>query len=398
MVKLAVISSHPIQYNAPIFAKLSLVDKLQLKVFYTWGQAKGKVYDPGFGKEREWDIPLLEGYDYEFLNNVSANPGSHHFKGIINPGIIKAIEHYNPDYILVFGWSFKSHLKVLRYFHKRKIILFRGDSTLLDEPAGFSVKKIIRRVFLKWVYALVDYAFYTGQENKKYFSKHGLKNNQLLFMPHAVNNDAFSAKSEEYEAAALDWRNELGIGKDEFVFLFAGKFEKKKDPLLLIKSFRLLALKDIRLIMVGNGMLEKEMKALSGSDKRIIFLPFQNQQKMPVVYRLGNVFVLPSCGPGETWGLAVNEAMACKRAVIVSTKCGCAKDLVAEKNTGFVFDAGNLISLQNKLEFFLQNRQTAYEYGINGYTIIDNWNYENAIGAVEKAMNLIPVSKPEICV
>ncbi len=45
----------------------------------------------------------------------------------------------------------------------------------------------------------------------------------------------------------------------------------------------------------------------------MIFLDFQNQQKMPLVYRLCDIFVLPSMGPGETWGLAVNEAMACKR-------------------------------------------------------------------------------------
>ena len=391
MKRLAVISSHPIQYNAPIFAKLSGLDMLQMKVFYTWGQAKGKVYDPGFGKEREWDIPLLEGYEYEFLENTAGDPGSHHFKGIINPRIIQAVEAYNPDCILVFGWSFYSHLKALRYFYRRKIILFRGDSTLLDEPKGFSIKKIARRIFLNWVYAHVDYALYAGEENLLYFLKHGLRKNQLLFMPHAINNDAFCIKEEEHEAAALQWREGLGIGKEEFVFLFAGKFENKKDPMLLVKAFKGMLQNDIRLILVGNGLLENELKTLSGNDTRIIFIPFQNQQKMPVVYRLGNVFVLPSSGPGETWGLAINEAMACKRAVIASTKCGCTKDLVTGKNTGYVFEAGNINSLKKGLEFFLQNRQIAYEYGNNGNSVIAGWNYENAVEAIKKSINLMPL-------
>ena len=47
---------------------------------------------------------------------------------------------------------------------------------------------------------------------------------------------------------------------------------------------------------------------------------------MPIVYRLGDLFCLPSQGPGETWGLAINEAMACKRQVIASNKCGAAID------------------------------------------------------------------------
>jgi glycosyltransferase involved in cell wall biosynthesis len=62
---------------------------------------------------------------------------------------------------------------------------------------------------------------------------------------------------------------------------------------------------------------------------------------MPVVYRLGDILVLPSKGPGETWGLAINEAMACGRAVIVSDKCGAAADMVKDNENGFVFKAGD---------------------------------------------------------
>ncbi len=48
-----------------------------------------------------------------------------------------------------------------------------------------------------------------------------------------------------------------------------------------------------------------------------------------------SLYYLP--GPGETWGLAVNEAMACSRAVLVSDKCGCYPDLIQDNINGFVF-------------------------------------------------------------
>src|SRR5438067_5308801 len=118
--KLAIVSSHPIQYNAPFFKLLAERKKIEVKVFYTWSQAKEKVYDPGFGREREWDIPLLDGYEYEFVTNTSKNPGSHHFKGIKNPDLINKIEAWGATALLVFGWSFQSHLKCIRYF-KNKI-------------------------------------------------------------------------------------------------------------------------------------------------------------------------------------------------------------------------------------------------------------------------------------
>src|SRR5437773_3281444 len=102
MKKLAVITTHPIQYNAPLFAMLAQRRNVALKVFYTWGKTVlRKKYDPGFNKEIEWDIPLLEGYDYEFLENVAREKGSHHFNGIINPGIIRKITEWQPDALLV---------------------------------------------------------------------------------------------------------------------------------------------------------------------------------------------------------------------------------------------------------------------------------------------------------
>src|SRR4051812_19131025 len=118
--RLAVITSHPIQYNAPVFRMLASRKGIDIKVFYTWGkEAVGAKYDPGFGKHIEWDIPLLDGYEHEFLDNVSKEPGTHHFKGIVNPAITEKISSYKPDAILVFGWSFQSHLKVMRKFRKK---------------------------------------------------------------------------------------------------------------------------------------------------------------------------------------------------------------------------------------------------------------------------------------
>jgi glycosyltransferase involved in cell wall biosynthesis len=68
----------------------------------------------------------------------------------------------------------------------------------------------------------------------------------------------------------------------------------------------------------------------------VVFLPFQNQSVMPMVYRLGDALVLPS-GYWETWGLAVNEAQACGRPSLVSDCVGCARDIVREGENGMIF-------------------------------------------------------------
>jgi glycosyltransferase involved in cell wall biosynthesis len=330
IVRLAIVTTHPIQYNAPWFKLLDEVEGITVKVFYTWDTTAAK-FDPGFGKVIEWDLPLLEGYEYSFVTNVAVDKGSHHFKGINNPTLNQEIESWKADSVLVFGWAYKSHLACLRYFKNKIPVLFRGDSTLMDEKPG--LKKIIRRAFLNYIYSKVDYALYVGENNKQYFLAHGLKESQLVFAPHAIDNDRFA--SNKYDERVSKKKSDLQLDNC-FTILFAGKLEAKKNPGFLIKLANRLTDARFRFLIVGNGEMEQSLKESAANDKRIIFLDFQNQQEMPVIYRLCDVFILPSRGPQETWGLAINEAMACGKPVITTYKTGCAPDLI--KGNGLVIN------------------------------------------------------------
>ncbi|HEY4934959.1 MAG TPA: glycosyltransferase family 4 protein, partial [Puia sp.] len=276
----------------------------------------------------------------------------------------------------------------MRYFKGKIPVLFRGDSTLLDEKPG--VKRILRRIFLRWVYSKVDYALYVGKNNHDYFYKHGLRENQLYFVPHAVDNGRFNGL-DTYEHEAKQWRSELGLGDDGLVVLFAGKLEPKKDPDFMLRLAKNLPDPRLKLVIVGNGKLEDELKMKGSQDKRITFLDFQNQQKMPLVYRLGNIFVLPSVGPGETWGLAVNEAMACKLPVIVSAKCGCAPDLVEEKITGWVFEPGEKGDLKIKelLQKILDDRAILDFMGDQAWQKLQPYSYPIAIEKIKQLLENI---------
>ncbi|MBX2931851.1 MAG: glycosyltransferase family 4 protein [Chitinophagaceae bacterium] len=384
MKKLAIVSTHPIQYYAPLFKLMAENNSMEIKIFYTWGQAKDTILDKDFGIERKWDIPLLEGYEYQFVENVSKQPGSHHYKGIINPTLISDIEDWNANAILIFGWNFQSHLKAIRYFKGKIPIIFRGDSTLLDEPSGFSIKKIARRVFLTWVYKHIDIALYVGKANKAYYKVHGLKEEQLIFAPHAIDNNRFATITQEQEYFIKKTKQHFQIVDTDITFVFCGKFQPKKNPLLLLNTFKQILQQNIHLIFVGNGELENEMKAIATNDARIHFLPFQNQSFMPTIYRLGDVYCLPSSGPGETWGLAVNEAMACRKAVLVSNKCGCSYDLIQEGINGFVFKTNDTKDLAEKIDLLAISKQQLQQMGKASESIIQIWNFKKIAEVIHK--------------
>lgn len=387
MHKLAIITTHPIQYYAPVFKHIT--DRgMHCKVFYTWGKGglQGK-YDPNFGKNIEWDIPLLEGYEYEFCENIAAQPGSHHFKGIMNPHLIASIKAYGATHILVFGWNFQSHLKVLRHFKGKLPILFRGDSTLLDAVALY--KKILRKLVLSWVYKHVDIALYVGAANKQYYNYCGLKEHQLVFAPHAIDNNRFAQLTTIQKDFIHHTHKQFGVQANDISIVFCGKFQPKKNPLLLIAAFKKLNLPNTHLFMVGNGELEDVLRKEAEGFTNIHCLPFQNQSLMPAVYRLGQIFCLPSQGPGETWGLAVNEAMACSKAVLVSNKCGCATNLVNNGVNGYLFESNDLESLTHKLSLLLNNKDQLTKMGEASYQIIQDWSFDAIVDGVEEGLGKV---------
>lgn len=382
MKKLAIVITHPIQYYAPVFKLLA--KKVKLKVFYSGGEQLVNQFDQGFKKKIKWDISLLDGYDYEFLLNTSKTPGSHHFNGIINPTGIHHINSFQPDCILIYGWSYRSHLKLIRYFSGRVPLYFRGDSTLLDREQG--IKNTLKSLFLKFVYRHIDLAFYVGTSNKAYFIAHGIREDQLVFAPHAIDNVRFS-ENREVEASSI--REKMNIPINHILILFAGKLEPKKNPQMLLEAFYQLNLPNTHLLFVGNGVLEQELKETSkalGITQKVHFLDFQNQTQMPSIYQCCDVFCLPSKGPGETWGLAINEAMASAKTVLVSDKVGCASDLVNNEN-GAIFENGNIEDLKQKLIALGTNKVNLKIMGRNALKHIQGWNFDNQVNTIARYVN-----------
>lgn len=353
-MKVAIVTTHPIQYHAPLFAYLSEHNNYSLKVFYTIGISSTVEYDLDFGIYRSWNIDLLSGYDYEFLKNISSAPSSTAFFGVINPDLIKKLKAYNPDKILVFGWKHLSHLMVMRSFKAKKTIIFRGDSTTLDDDRKTPFENWVRYKILNWVYRHVDYVISPGKASDKYFQKSGVSLTKLVRVPHVIDNDRFSSINEEENIALERLKMRFGKKADDVFFLFAGKFYEKKNIALLIDAFLTLAKEcnHVYLFLVGSGKLEasirEKIQSLETSvSKRIQLLPFQDQEQMKLIYRFADVFILPSLS--ETWGLSVNESLASGTPVVTSDKCGSSFDLVEEGLNGFVFQSDNSGDLYLKM-------------------------------------------------
>jgi glycosyltransferase involved in cell wall biosynthesis len=369
---------------------------MQLKVFYLWDFGVTAQKDHGFGHTLIWDIPLLSGYEFEFVPNVSQDPGTHHWQGLQNPHLYQQVLDFKPDAVIyMVSYNYWSSYQFLCQWKTNAIsrqipLFFRGDSHRLHQiNQGISkIKDLIKAYLISLIFSQFNGFFYVGKANYNYFISHGVTPDKLFYTPHSINNELFSNALSDARQKAAIWREELAITQEQKIILFVGKLESTKNPFLLLKSFKLAKLQNVSLLFVGAGQLEAQLKNYVQQDKylakSVYFAPFQNQSQMPRSYAIADLLVLPSSG--ETWGLVVNEAMCMELPVIVSSHVGCAQDLVIPNYTGLVFQSGNVHDLADKLQMAFRDHLILKQWGKNAADYIKNYSYANILAGIEQGI------------
>lgn len=346
--RLAIVLSHATQYYSPWFRWLRENTGLCFKVFYLSETGLKASLDKKFGTNFSWDVDLTTGYNFEIVPNTSSKPDSLRFNGLRNPELPSRLHAWRPDAVLLFGYNYNTHLKLILWARLHRIpLIFRGDSHLL----GRKRLSLLKGLVLKQLYRQFSAITYVGNSNRHYFQQLGIPDEKLFFAPHAVNAEHFNPANSTSRERAAALRASLGIAPSTRVVLFAGKLIPEKHPHALLECFIQLAYPDTALVFVGDGAEKSTLQARAAARPEIAvhFLPFANQSEMPSRYLLADLFILPSRSHYETWGLAINEAMHMGIPCLVSNLVGCQADLVTDRVTGWVFNAGQTEHLRAKL-------------------------------------------------
>lgn len=363
--KLVFISSHPIQYFAPLYAYLSKENKNVEAWYLTDETLKGSI-DKEFGVPVKWDFPILEGYKYQFFKNNSFKKGIHKgFFGLVNLGIPKALKKSEKLTVIIPGWQFFSYLLTLfaaKYYGH--VTCLRIETPNCHKLIMTGIKQKIKNFILKhFVFKYVDRFLYIGLENKKYYESFNIPHSKLIYTPYAVDNEKFQITAQKLLPLKNELKEKLGIPNDKFVILYSGKYISKKNPLHLLKAISVLENKDdYFIIFLGDGALRNTMEEYAINNKltNILFTGFKNQSEIGAYYAVSNVFVMCS-GLGETWGLSTNEALNFGLPIVLSNLTGCSSDLVIEGVNGYVFNTGDIHGLAQKLAICYKQFNTPNE-------------------------------------
>jgi glycosyltransferase involved in cell wall biosynthesis len=410
-LRLAYFVTHPIQYQAPLLRRIAQEPDIDLKVFFSSDHSVRGYVDQGFGVRVQWDTPLLDGYNHEFLPVLREAKDGKLFAsaGPLNRGISRALRQGQFDAVWVHGYNYLTNLQAIRVAHSLRIpVLLRAESTLHDRPRS-STKLALKRLFFRYLKPRISAVLSIGEENTAYW-QHNLGNDIPMFpMHYAVDNDYFQRQCAAASATREQFRASLDLDPARPVILFAAKLIPRKRCIDLLEAWLQLAksraLQPIPyLLIVGDGDQRPALEARAAealhdsadpaeaghSDVR--FLGFRNQSELPRYYDLCNVFVLASVD--EPWGLAINEVMNAARPVIVTDQVGCHKNLVQNGINGCVIPAGNVNALAESLKTILANPKTAQEMGTQSLSIINAYSFDQNITGLRQALNAVAPNFP----
>lgn len=306
--------------------------------------------------------------------------------------LYEELENISPDVVIAGAIAYPSGATAVRWARdNKKPVVIMDDVRLVDVKRSALVNWVKRRI-----YANVDALFIPAPSHVPDYKFWGITEEQMFFGVNAVDNQFFTERSDAARKNTETVRQKYGL--PERFFLSVGRQISKKNLSVLIEAFSSIREKGKwGLVMVGDGPDADALKnAAFRYNIKAIFLPFQSQENLCEIYGIADCFVLPSIF--ETWGLVVNEAMACRLPVLVSNQCGCANILVRDGYNGWQFNPHISEELAQLMKRFIHLPDEKRKImGDNSRSLVSEWGLENFCEGVWQAVQYCKRQPPHGC-
>jgi glycosyltransferase involved in cell wall biosynthesis len=264
--------------------------------------------------------------------------------------------------VYIAGENFPNAASVLSVWraarqHKRTFGLW---SEAIDTP--YASGHLFSNAYRRWLYRRTDVFMAYGQRPKEFLVRRGAPPGRISIGLQVIPAEQLPAPSASKAG--------LGLGSQR-VTLFVGYFTPRKGAKFLLSAFQRVAGPDDVLALVGSGPQEPELRALAGSDSRILFPGYFDGADKSSWYAAADVFVLPTLH--DPWGVVANEAMHFGLPVVTTDAAGCTPDLVRPGVNGLVVPAGNDAALGHALGHLLNDADLRHKMGARSRAIISGY-------------------------
>ena len=306
-----------------------------------------------FLQEYGIDMEVIEiagtGSPYAFAGKENANDVTWHIlfptkkmeelsNKYIKKELYKKLNSIQPDVLIAGAIAFPSGALSVAWAkkHKKKVICF--DDAKIDAVPRSGLINFIKQQIYNGVYAIL-YPSADWDDTGRFW---GFNKEQLFYGIDVVDNSFWQDYNEESTIA-------------EKYFLAVGRQIPKKNFFHIVFSYKKYheryGAKAIPLVMVGEGVEHGRIERFIQKNhltEKVKLLPFKTQSELKSIYHKSEAFIISSDNT-ETWGLVINESMACGIPVIASDQCGATHTLVKDGVNGYSFSLDDSNDLYNKM-------------------------------------------------
>ena len=370
-IRLLILTEIIAPYRIPVFNALAGDPEIDLEVVFL------AETDPA---TRQWHVYTNEiRFSYSVLPSWRTRLGEHTI--LLNQNVPAVLSELAPDVILCGGYNYLASWQAQRWAHQNGVaFLLWSESTGADRRSQSNVIESLKRKF----FAKCDGFVVPGISAQAYVRQIEASTKPVFIAPNAVDNQRFAANAEFARANASRTRVKLGLPAR--YFLFVGRLLKSKGVLELLEAYGSLSEElrsDLGLVFAGDGPLRSELESQSRvvSSGGVHFAGFVHRDELASYYALADCLVFPT--HSDTWGLVVNEAMACGLPVVCSDVAGCAADLV--KANGLPIAPRNVQQLARAMERVAKDPGLREEMSDRSRQLITCYSPELCASGIAKA-------------
>jgi glycosyltransferase involved in cell wall biosynthesis len=375
--KIAIPQTHPIQHFCPQFASYAKMPEIDLCVFFESDKGLKPYFDQNFKQEVNWSGIDLSGFNHKFLTNTD---------------IVEELTAFNPDIVVIYGYTHSIQKIAYRYAVKyKKKILFVSDSELHQKKNP--IKELFKRVILHRYFTRVDYCLSVGDSNEDVYRSFGVDNGRLVRMYFPIDINFFNQLLIKKKSIREEIRLKYAIPSDTVILTTIGKLVPWKRQIDIIHVLGELEKRGIKAtaFIIGSGKDEEKLRRenTKNTTNKSVLTGFVQPEDMARYLCATDIYVHPA--EVEPHSLAISEAIYCGCPVIISNRCGSygPTDDVQPGRNGYVYQVGNIMNLADKIEFLTSHPSLLKEFS----EASKNIGYNNQMlahgGALKNVINVI---------
>jgi glycosyltransferase involved in cell wall biosynthesis len=332
-MRVAILTNILTPYRVPLFDSVAKRSDFDVRVFTTSESQRNRNWDTT-PDERAFECEVLRGYSF-YSYSFDRALG-------INPGVVVALRRYDPNVLVVGGYS---------------------DVTMW---LGLAVAKVTGTPVVPWIGTwhgsnrtsnrVVDALKRTFVQSGSTWLAYGTRAADFLISlgadpahthnaTNAVDLDWFGAQADQYDPP----------DSDALQLLYCGQLIPRKNVETVLDALAQGFETPVELTVLGDGPQRERLERLATlRNLSFEFEGYVDREDTPEYYAQTVELIMTS--RREVWALVVNEALACGGATLVSEKCGCVPDLLESGFNGQSFDPDDVSSVHDAISWAVENR------------------------------------------